>query len=194
MLKRPVYAALIRRRLESNPVVSLLGPRQVGKTTLARQIAAEYPAPHFFDLENPVDASRLREPLMALEPLEGLVVIDEVQRQPELFPLPRVLADRRPVRARFLLLGSASPTLVRGVSESLAGRVAFVDMHGFDLGEVGAQKWRKLWWRGSYAPAFLAANDSAAREWLDALIRTLLEREALHEPRRLLEPPASGEG
>ncbi len=178
MLDRPIYAGLIRRRLETNPVVSLLGPRQVGKTTLARKIAGEFPAPHFFDLENPVDASRLREPLIALEPLEGLVVIDEVQRQPELFPLLRVLADRRPVRARFLLLGSASPLLVRGVSESLAGRVAFVDMHGFDLGEVSAEQWRKLWWRGSYPPAFLSANDSAAREWLEDLIRTLLEREA----------------
>src|SRR5688572_28379227 len=121
MLARPFYADLIRRQLEVSPVVSLLGPRQVGKTTLARQIAAEYPAPHFFDLENPVDASRLREPMITLDPLEGLVVIDEVQRQPELFPLLRVLADRRPVRARFFLLGSASPSLVRGVSESLAG-------------------------------------------------------------------------
>ena len=178
MLDRPVYADLIRRRLKVSPVVSLLGPRQVGKTTLARQIAGEFPSPHFFDLENPVDASRLREPFIALDPLEGLVVIDEVQRQPELFPLLRVLADRRPVRARFLLLGSASPSLVQGVSESLAGRVAFVDMHGFDLSEVGARKWRELWWRGGYPPAFLAANNSAARDWLEALIRTLLEREA----------------
>ena len=178
VLKRPLYADLIRRRLKVSPVVSLLGPRQVGKTTLARQIAGEFPSPHFFDLENPVDASRLREPFIALDPLEGLVVIDEVQRQPELFPLLRVLADRRPVRARFLLLGSASPSLVQGVSESLAGRVAFVDMHGFDLSEVGARKWRELWWRGGYPPAFLAANNSAARDWLEALIRTLLEREA----------------
>lgn len=125
-----------------------------------------------------MDASRLREPLTALEPLTGLVVIDEVQRQPELFSLLRVLADRRPVQARFLLLGSASPSLVRGVSETLAGRVAFVDMQGFDLSEVGAQKWRELWWRGGYPPAFLATDDAAAREWLEALIRTLLERDA----------------
>ena len=125
-----------------------------------------------------MDANRLREPLTALEPLAGLVVIDEVQRQPELFPLLRVLADRRPLRARFLLLGSAAPSLVRGVSESLAGRVAFVDLHGFDLGEVGADQWRRLWWRGGYPPAFLAADDAAAREWLEALIRTLVEREA----------------
>lgn len=178
MIERPVYSDLIRRRLVANPVVSLLGPRQVGKTTLARRIAQEYPAPHLFDLENPVDANRLREPLTALEPLEGLVVIDEVQRQPELFPLLRVLADRGPLRTRFLLLGSASPSLMRGVSESLAGRVAFVDLHGFDLGEVGADKWRPLWWRGGYPPAFLGADDTAAREWLEALIRTLVEREA----------------
>jgi uncharacterized protein len=101
-----------------------------------------------------------------------------VQRQPELFSLLRVLADRRPLRARFLLLGSASPSLVRGVSESLAGRVAFVDLHGFDLDEVGAENWRKLWWRGGYPPAFLAPDDFVARDWLAALIRTLLEREA----------------
>ncbi|MCW5552627.1 MAG: ATP-binding protein [Verrucomicrobiae bacterium] len=178
MLDRPVYANLIRQRLGANPVVSLLGPRQVGKTTLARQIAQEFATPHFFDLENPVDANRLREPLTALERLKGLVVIDEVQRQPELFPLLRVLADRQPLPARFLLSGSAAPTLVRGVSESLAGRVAFVDLHGFDLGEVGAEKWRALWWRGGYPRAFLASDDSAAREWLEDLIRTLLEREA----------------
>ncbi|HAB19129.1 MAG TPA: hypothetical protein DCE44_22150 [Verrucomicrobiales bacterium] len=178
MLERPVYADLIRRRLKANPVVSLLGPRQVGKTTLARMIAREFPSPHFFDLENPVDANRLREPMTALDPLEGLVVIDEVQRHPELFALLRVLADRRPLPARFLLLGSASPSLVRGVSETLAGRVAFVDLHGFDLGEVGATNWRKLWWRGGYPPAFLAPDDAVARDWLESLIRTLLEREA----------------
>lgn len=178
MLDRPAYAQLVRRRLAANPVVSLLGPRQVGKTTLARRMAGEHRQTHFFDLENPVDASRLREPLTALEPLEGLVVIDEVQRLPELFPLLRVLADRRPMKARFLLLGSASPSLVRGVSETLAGRVAFVDLHGFDLGEVGAKKWRQLWWRGGYPPAFLAGDDAAVREWLEALIRTLVERDA----------------
>lgn len=177
MLDRPVYAQLVRCRLAANPVVSLLGPRQVGKTTLARRIAGEHQQAHFFDLENPTEASRLREPLTALEPLEGLVVIDEVQRLPELFPLLRVLADRRPLKARFLLLGSASPSLVRGVSESLAGRVAFVDLHGFDLGEVGAKEWRQLWWRGGHPPAFLANADGTAREWLEALIRTLVERD-----------------
>jgi len=177
MVERRVYAELVRRSLASNPVVSLLGPRQVGKTTLARRIGEEVETVHFFDLENPVDVNRLREPMTVLEPLKGLVVIDEVQRQPELFALLRVLADRRPLPARFLLLGSASPSLVRGVSESLAGRVGFVDLHGFDLGEVGPEHWRQLWWRGGYPPAFLASDETATRDWLDALIRTLLERE-----------------
>lgn len=177
VIERTYYVDLVHRHLATNPIVSILGPRQVGKTTLALRIAKDYPKPHIFDLENPIDANRLREPLTALDPLEGLVIIDEVQRQPELFPLLRVLADRRPLPARFLLLGSASPSLVRGVSESLAGRVAFVDLHGFDLSEVGADRWRQLWWRGGYPPAFLAADDAVARDWLDALIRTVLERE-----------------
>ncbi|MCP5524338.1 MAG: ATP-binding protein [Verrucomicrobiales bacterium] len=177
MLERQDYAELLRRRLAANPVVSLLGPRQVGKTTLARHIAKEHQPAHFLDLEDPRDANWLREPMTALEPLTGLVILDEVQRQPELFPLLRVLADRRPLPARFLLLGSASPTLVRGVSESLAGRVGFVDLHGFDLGEVGTTKWRELWWRGGYPPSFLATTETQARDWLNALIRTLLERE-----------------
>jgi len=177
MKSRPAYAEQIRRGLKANPVVSLLGPRQVGKTTLARMIAEEHQPAHFFDLENPVDVSRLREPLTALEPLRGLVVIDEIQRQPELFPLLRVLADRRPLPARFLLLGSTAPDLVRGVSESLAGRTAFVDLHGFDLSEVAPDEWRTLWWRGGYPPAFLAESDAASRTWTDALMRTLLERD-----------------
>lgn len=188
MIERKAYLERIGRRLAANPIVSLVGPRQVGKTTLAKCIAQGHSTSHVFDLENPVDANRLREPLTVLEPLEGLVVIDEVQRQPELFTLLRVLADRRPLRARFLLLGSASPTLVRGVSESLAGRVGFVDLHGFDLGEVGAGQWRQLWWRGGYPPAFLAAYDTVAREWLEALIRTLVEREV---PQLGISIPAS---
>src|SRR5205823_6249724 len=125
-----------------NPIVALLGPRQVGKTALARTISHNYPTA-ILDLENPATQRRLAEPLTALEPLTGLVVIDEVQRMPHLFPLLRVLADRRPLPARFLILGSASPWLVRGVSESLAGRVSFVDVSGFDLSEVGPAAMRK---------------------------------------------------
>jgi len=168
--------ARIMRRLRSNPVVLLLGPRQCGKTTLAHEFAARRKA-EYFDLEAPADQSRLRQPMTALEPLSGWVVIDEAQLLPELFPILRVLADRRPLPARFLLLGSASPDLVRGVSESLAGRVAFVSMAGFDLGEVGAKEFRKLWWRGGFPRSFLAKSDAESRRWREDFIQTFLERD-----------------
>lgn len=176
MIARPQYLADIESRLKTNPVVALLGPRQAGKTTLAHQIAQAHPTT-IFDLENPVATRRLAEPSTTLEPLTGLVIIDEVQRQPELFPLLRVLADRRPLPARFLILGSASPWLVRGVSESLAGRVSFVDVHGFDLREVGAKSMRQLWWRGGFPLAFLAESDEDTRRWQEDFLRTLLERD-----------------
>ncbi len=176
MIARQQYLETIRERLKSFPVVSVLGPRQVGKTTLARVIAGEQPS-HFFDLEDVDALARLAEPKAALERLEGLVVLDEVQRKPELFALLRVLADRKPVKARFLLTGSASPSLVRGVSESLAGRVALVDVAGFNLAEVGEGEWRKLWWRGGFPPAYLAATDAASRQWQEEFVRTLLERD-----------------
>lgn len=176
MIDRPQYLADIEARLKTNPVVALLGPRQAGKTTLAHQIARGRPTT-ILDLENPAVARRLAEPGTMLEPLTGLVIIDEVQRQPELFPLLRVLADRRPQPARFLILGSASPWLVRGVSESLAGRVSFVDVHGFDLVEVGAKSLRQLWWRGGFPLAFLAATDEDSRRWQEDFLRTLLERD-----------------
>ena len=176
MITRIHYLETIRERFKSFPVVSVLGPRQVGKTTLAQEIAGEQPS-HFFDLEDVDALTRLAEPKAALERLEGLVVLDEVQRKPELFALLRVLADRKPVKARFLLTGSASPSLVRGVSESLAGRVALVDVAGFNLAEVGAGEWRKLWWRGGFPPAYLAATDAVSRQWQEEFVRTLLERD-----------------
>ena len=176
MIARTEYIQAIEARLATNPVVALLGPRQVGKTALAHTIAEDWPTT-FLDLENPTTLRRLAEPKVALEPLTGLVVIDEVQRQPELFPLLRVLADRKPSPARFLILGSASPWLVRGVSESLAGRVSFVDVSGFDLAEVGAKELRKLWWRGGFPLAFLAKDDAASRLWQHDFLRTLLERD-----------------
>jgi len=176
VIQRTQYLETIRHRLERFPVVSVLGPRQVGKTTLAQQIAEEQPS-HFFDLED-VDAQRrLAEPKIALERLTGLVVLDDVQRMPELFPLLRVLADRKPAKARFLLTGSASPALVRGVSESLAGRVALVDVSGFSLSEVGEDEWRKLWWRGGFPLSYLAETDATSREWQEEFVATLLERD-----------------
>ena len=176
MIERSRYRAEVESRLKTNPVVALLGPRQTGKTTLARQIAASQPA-HYFDLERPATLQRLAEPAAALEPLTGLVVLDEIQRQPGLFALLRVLADRQPIPARFLILGSASPWLVRGVSESLAGRVSFVDIHGFDLDEVGGQALQPLWWRGGFPRAFLAETEEVSRQWREDFIRTLLERD-----------------
>ncbi len=173
-IKRPVLLSAVEQRFRANPIVMLLGPRQCGKTTLARQFAASRDA-DFFDLESPADAHRLTQPMTALEPLRGLVVIDEAQLQPALFPILRVLADRDPLPARFLLLGSASPDLVRGVSESLAGRVALLPMSGFDLTEVGSRQLRPLWWRGGLPRSFLAESDEESRQWRDDFIQTFLE-------------------
>jgi predicted AAA+ superfamily ATPase len=175
---RAGYVQIIRDRLRENPIVSLVGPRQAGKTTLARMVAAESREPvHFFDLESPTDVARLRAPELLLRSLAGLVILDEAQRKPELFELLRVLADRRPLPARFLILGSASPALVKGASESLAGRVSFVDITGFTLPEVGTDALMPLWWRGGFPRAFLAADDAGSRQWIDDFRRTFLERD-----------------
>jgi predicted AAA+ superfamily ATPase len=176
LLARPGLVALVESRLRTNPVVLLLGPRQCGKTTLARAFAARHGA-EYFDLEAPLDLGRLAQPATALAPLRGAVVIDEAQLRPELFPVLRVLADRRPLPARFLLLGSASPDLARGISESLAGRVALVPMGGLDLAEVGEQALRRLWWRGGFPRSFLARSDVDSRLWREDFIQTFLERD-----------------
>lgn len=166
----------LREGLKANPIVALLGPRQCGKTTLARNLA-ETDKTTYLDLENPTDLARLAEPMLALERIRGLVVIDEVQRHPELFPVLRVLADRRPKLARFLVLGSASPELLRQTSETLAGRVRFVEMGGFSLAEVGAAHWRTLWVRGGFPRSYLARSQSESLDWREDFIRTFLERD-----------------
>ena len=171
-LQREVEAGLAR-----SPAVALLGPRQCGKTTLARLLMAERPEATRFDLEDPVDLARLDNPMLALGSARGLVVIDEVQRKPELFEVLRVLLDRPERPAQFLLLGSASPLLVQGVSETLAGRIAFVDMGGFDLEEVGAEAWGMLWCRGGFPRSFLAADELMSFRWREDFIRTCLERD-----------------
>src|ERR1035441_1807996 len=176
VVERVALFERIRRAIRANPVTALYGPRQCGKTAAARQIARETGA-EYFDLEDPVSQRRLSEPMTALGSLRGLVVIDEVQRQPDLFPVLRVLADRKPLRARFLVLGSASPELLRQGSESLAGRIAFVEMGGFDLSETGAAALRRLWWRGGFPRSFLARNDADSRTWLENFMRTFLERD-----------------
>lgn len=178
VVKRAAHLAVLLRKLRDNPVVGLLGPRQVGKTTLAGQVAAAWRGPiHRFDLENERDLERLASPMQALETLKGLVIIDEVQRRRDLFPTLRVLADRRPRPARFLLLGSASPDLLKQSSESLAGRVSYHELPGLSLVEAGAAGWNRLWLRGGFPRSYLAAGEAASREWRRDLIKTYLERE-----------------
>lgn len=176
MLRRPHYLRAVRAVLAHNPICALLGPRQCGKTTLARQVAARKPA-HYFDLETAASRARLARPELTLRDLTGLVVIDEIQRQPELFPVLRPLVDRPRCRARFLILGSASPDLVRGVSESLAGRVGFVNLSGFDVREVGVAQAGRLWLRGGFPRSFLARGEAASFRWRTDFIRTFLERD-----------------
>ncbi len=160
------------------PIVALLGPRQCGKTTLARLVEAGRPgAVHFFDLEHPRDLARLADPLLALEGLGGIVILDEIQHKPELFPLLRVLADRNPLPARFLILGSASPALMRDAAESLAGRVFFIEMTGFRLHEVGPGFADRLWIRGGFPRSYLAATELESYAWREDFIRTFLERD-----------------
>lgn len=176
IVPRPRALDRITNAFRTHPIAALLGPRQCGKTTLARVIAEREPS-IYFDLENPVDIRRLSAPMRALEELSGLVVIDEIQRRPDLFELLRVLVDRPESHTRFLILGSASPNLVKGVSESLAGRVGFIDLTGFDLAEVGAEKCGQLWLRGGFPRSFLAVGDSASMAWRDDFVRTFLERD-----------------
>jgi predicted AAA+ superfamily ATPase len=169
-------ASRVRDALRRTPIVSLLGPRQAGKTTLARTLAQGRKST-LFDLEDPRDVARLSLPMSALEPLRGLVVIDEVQRMPGLYEVLRVLADRPRTPARFLLLGSADPRLVRGVSESLAGRVSHVDIGGFDLSEVGPEHFRKLWTRGGLPRSYLARSAATSLAWRRDYVRDFLQRD-----------------
>jgi hypothetical protein len=170
--------ALVRleQALRVHPAAALLGPRQCGKSTLARAYAVSRKA-SFIDLENPADVQKMSNPMTVLSPVTGLVVIDEVQRLPKLFEVLRVLVDRPDNPARFLLLGSASLDLVRGVSESLAGRIGFVDLSGFDLGETGIDRRDPLWIRGGFPRSFLARDDADSLAWRRDFIRTFLERD-----------------
>ena len=176
MVPRPELLERIERAFQVTPIVTLLGPRQCGKTTIARVIAQKNGAA-IFDLGDQADNAALTNPNLALSGKRGLIIIDEVQHRPELFPALRVLVDRPDNAARFLLLGSASPTLVRGVSETLAGRTSFVDMAGFTLEEVGSSEWRQLWLRGGFPRSWLADSDALSFEWKKAFIRTFLERD-----------------
>jgi len=172
--ERSTIAGLLRRF----PVVGIVGARQVGKTTIARDVRRRIRSgTAYFDLEDPEDLSRLSDPMLALKGLRGVVIIDEIQRKPELFDVLRVLADRRPLPARFLILGSASPDLIRRGAESLAGRVYYHELQGFSLDEVGATHPERLWLRGGFPRSYLAGSNAASREWRRAFIGTFLERD-----------------
>ena len=177
MIRRPRALEAIQRALAHNPVCALLGPRQCGKTTLARAVARGRKDTHVFDLESATGRARLAQPELALSPLTGLVVIDEIQRAPQLCEVLRPLADRPRTPARFLILGSASPDLMRGTSESLAGRVAFVDLGGFDVTEIGTTSMRKLWVRGGFPRSYLATTETLSMRWRRDFVRTFLERD-----------------
>jgi predicted AAA+ superfamily ATPase len=176
MLKRKQLLSKLVKALERSRIVVLLGPRQCGKTTLARELV-EVTSLNYFDLEDPVSLARLDEPMTALQPLKGLVVIDEVQRRPDLFPILRVLSDRTPLPASFLILGSASPGLLRQSSESLAGRVEIMSMSGFSLEEVGQEKQSRHWLRGGFPLSYLAQSEADSIAWRKYFVQTFLERD-----------------
>ncbi len=178
MLVRERHLGVLADLLRRHPVVAILGARQIGKTTLARQLLDRLEGPAtVFDLEDPYDLARLDEPRLVLQDLRGLVVIDEVQQRPDLFPILRVLVDRPDNEARFLILGSASPDLLRQSSESLAGRIHYHQLRGFSLDEVGVETRDQLWLRGGFPRSFLAESDAASAEWCRDFIGTFLERD-----------------
>ena len=189
MIERSALLGEIGQALGRSPVVALVGPRQVGKTTLARTFVAEA-SPNYFDLEDPLALARLAEPMGALASLSGLVVIDEIQRAPEIFPLLRVLADRPATPARFLVLGSASPALLRQSSESLAGRIEVMEIGGFTPAEVGLAAMDDLWLRGGFPRAFLANRPADSRAWRRQFLLALSERD-LPQLGVRLPPPAT---
>jgi uncharacterized protein len=178
VIERKEHLQRLRSLMRQFPVVGILGARQVGKTTLARQLVESHRGPvAYFDLESAEDLARLADPMLALRPLTGLIVLDEVQRRPDLFTQLRVLVDEPRTRRRFLVLGSASPDLLRQTSETLAGRIAYHELGGFALEEVGSRQWSKLWRRGGFPRSFLARSESESLEWRKAMIRTFLERD-----------------
>ena len=178
MINRELHATHIKGLLKRFPVVAILGARQVGKTTLANLIVPAVSERSIrFDLENPADLARLADPMLALQGLTGIVVLDEVQRRPQLFPTLRVLADRRPIRTRFLVLGSAAPDLLRQSAETLAGRIAYYELPGLALREVGEKQADRLWVRGGFPRSFLARSERDSMEWRQSFIRTFLERD-----------------
>ena len=178
MIERRQEIDTLHGLLKRHPVVGIIGARQVGKTTLARFFVKEsQQKSSYFDLENPEDIARLADPMLVLKDLKGLVVIDEVQRLPDLFQVLRVLVDRPRLPLRFLVLGSASPDLLRQSSETLAGRIVYHQLNGFAFDEIGTERQKRLWLRGGFPRAYLARTNSQSHEWLRGFIRTFLERD-----------------
>ncbi len=176
MISRPLYAEAVANALRRSPVTALLGPRQCGKTTLARTFANGNEV-HYFDLEAPSDRQRLQNPEIMLSSLSGMVILDEIQLVPELFSILRVLVDRPDHQARYLVLGSASPQIIKNVSETLAGRVELVELSGFNLSEIPVEQNDKIWIRGGFPRSFLATTDADSLAWREGFIRTFLERD-----------------
>jgi len=176
VIRRARLLSRVRAALKRSRVVALVGPRQSGKTTLARLIVPG-DSPRYFDLEDPASLARLEEPMTALGGLKGTVVIDEVQRRPDLFPVLRVLADRKPLPARFLVLGSASPALLRQSSESLAGRLEILEIAGFSLAEVGVAALERHWQQGGFPLGFTARTQADSFVWRQQFVSSFIERD-----------------
>lgn len=178
MIERRQEIISLNKLLQSHPVVGIIGARQVGKTTLSRLFAADIRRTvSYYDLENPEDLARLSDPMLALKGSKGLVIIDEIQRYPDLFSVLRVLVDRPKLPARFLILGSASPGLLRQSAETLAGRIFYHQLEGFSLDEIGADRHMQLWLRGRFPRSFLARSHAESEQWRRGFIQTFLERD-----------------
>ena len=175
---RPFFLDKIERYFRTHSTVALLGPRQCGKTTLAKsyiETQKDFLKENYFDLEDPIDLQRLENAMLSLQPLKGLIVIDEIQRRPELFPILRVLLDKKQLNQRFLILGSASRELIKQSSETLAGRIAYIELTPFSFSET--HDLQKLWFRGGFPLSYLAQNDQDSFDWRDFYIRTFLEQD-----------------
>lgn len=176
MLVRERLLSRIQNGFRRGPIVAILGPRQCGKTTLARLYMEGHPQLTYYDLSKENDRQALKQPYAVLEPLKGLIVLDEVQKEPKVFDALRVLVDRTDNPAQFLILGSSSPSLIKGTPESLAGRIAFIEMGGFSIREVN-NEWEKLWVRGGFPRSFLSFSEEASFEWREDFVRTFVERD-----------------
>lgn len=175
-MERSVFKKRLEEAFEVTPAIAILGPRQCGKTTVAQVFGVEFNEVHRFDLENPLDLARLDNPMLALENLQGLIVVDEIQRRPELFPALRVLIDKK-LPQQYLILGSASRDLIAQSSESLAGRLTYLELTPFSLEEVGPSREEVHWMRGGFPRSFLSKTDAQSVDWRESYIRTFLERD-----------------